>query len=150
MVVGINVEGLGRVIELTSGMQQRLTNMVPIATDIQLAVQADVDERFNQAPSTEEGGTVYGGEFWPALSEDYLKYNPQRQGGQILRDTGELLQSYTIGQKGNVANAAPTEVSFGSAIPKAGYLSERFPQVFIHDDLISVVENIVVGYVNAQ
>jgi hypothetical protein len=58
-------------------------------------MEADVDERFNSAPSTTSGGPVYGGATWVALSESTLKGNPRRRSGKLLRDTGELLQSFT-------------------------------------------------------
>lgn len=113
------------------------------AEDIYLAAQADVDERFRSAPPVRSGGVVFGGVNWPALSEPYLKANPRREGGQILRDEGELLNSFQIGSSVNVAEAQPNKVIFGSALPKARGLQKDRPMLFVSEELADVVVNII-------
>ncbi len=62
---------------------------------IRVIVLQDVDQRFNTAPRGNSGGTVHGGETWAPLSDGYIKKRPERERGQLLRDTGELQQSFT-------------------------------------------------------
>ena len=105
------------------------------AQDLYLVVQADVDERFSNSPGVRAGGVVYGGVYWPALSEPYLQANPRREGGQILRDEGELLNSFQLGGAGNIAEATGDSLIFGSALPKARGLQEDRPMIFVHEEL---------------
>ena len=123
-----------------------------VAREIRQVVLADVDERFSQAPSVETGGVVYGGVYWPPLSDGYLVQRPERAGGQLLRDTGELQQSFTA--NGAVFQSSQNEVIVGTALPKARGLHfgvfwgvERpdlaRPILFVHDQLADdVVEAI--------
>lgn len=145
--VTIKIDGLKEAIANLRQMGDRLSNVGPISRDILLVAQADVDERFNSAPSTEAGGQVYGGVDWPHLSAKYLNRNPRRLGGQLLRDSGELLQSYGIGGVGNIATVRPDMIVFGSALPKARGLANRRPQVFVHPELIRTASNVVELYV---
>lgn len=126
-----------------------------ISREIRQGVLADVDERFASAPSVESGGVVYGGVYWPPLSDSYLAQNPRRAGGQLLRDTGELSQSFTA--NGAVFEAGPNEVVVGTSLPKARGLQfgvfwgvERpdraRPILFVHDQLADdVVEAIALA-----
>lgn len=147
MDVTIKVTGLKGAINDIQGVGDRISNVGPVARDIMLAVQADVDQRFDDAPKVESDGIVWGGVTWPHLSAKYLNANPRRVGGQQLRDTGELQQSYGLGSVGNVALTKPDQIVFGSALPKARGLANKRPQVFIHPALIQVVTNIVEHYV---
>ena len=88
-----------------------------IAREIRQVVLADVDERFDRAPSVESGGAVYGGVYWPPVSDGYLAQRPERAGGQLLRDTGELQQSFTA--NGAIFKSSSNEVIVGTALPKA-------------------------------
>lgn len=74
--------------------QGRQSPAAEYAEMIRLVAQADVDERFATAPGS-HGGAVYGGEFWVGLSQSYLQKRPDRAGGKLLQDTGELRQSFT-------------------------------------------------------
>ncbi|HEY9826051.1 MAG TPA: hypothetical protein V6D19_11420 [Stenomitos sp.] len=147
VAVNVEVTGLREALIKLKGLGDRASNVGPIARDILLAAQADVDERFNSAPDTQTGGQVYGGVDWPHLSEEYLNRNPRRIGGQLLRDTGELQQSYGIGGTGNIATVRPDQIVFGSALPKARGLANKRPQVFVHPALIETVSSIVELYV---
>ena len=123
-----------------------------IALEIRLTVLADVDTRFDGAPPVELGGVVYGGVYWAPLSPSYLRQKPRRRGGQILRDTGELQQSFT--SNAAIFQAANNEVVVGTALPKAadlqrGYIFGRLrpgrerPILFIHDQLVQDVLQII-------
>jgi hypothetical protein len=145
--VTLQISGLKEALAQLRKMGERASDVAPIARDIFLTVQSDVDERFASAPDTGSGGVVWGGATWPHLSEAYLNRNPRRVGGQILRDTGELMQSYGIGGAGNVAIARPDMITFGSALPKARGLARKRPQVFVHPALIEAVEHVIVHHV---
>lgn len=131
-----------------------------IAREIRQVVLADVDERFATAPSVESGGVVYGGVYWPPLSPSYLAQRPERSGGQILRDTGELQQSFTA--NGAVFQTGPDEVIVGTALPKARGLHGGVfwgvsrpdlarPIIFVHDALANdVIEAIALAFDKTQ
>lgn len=146
--VTVQLNGIEAAIAVVDEFQERITDMRPVAQNIFATIQADVDSRFDASPPTESGGTVRGGEFWDALSEPYLQANPRRYGGQILRDTGELLQSFGVGAPFNSAIARPDEIIFGSSLPKARGLQEKRPMIFIHPQLIAEIEQTVIGYLN--
>lgn len=152
METTLKIQGLKEAIAHLSELAGRAQNVAPIARDIFLLCQADVDQRFNAAPRTETGGQTYGGVYWAPLSEKYINRNPRRRGGQLLRDSGELMQSYGIGGTGNVAIARPDQIVFGSNLPKAGWLANRKgkerPQVYLHPELIRNVKNAVELYVS--
>jgi hypothetical protein len=105
---------------------------------IRLIVQADVDRRFAESPSTETGGEVWGGEYWNPLGAKYLQDRPERLGGQILRDTGELQQSFTA-EAYRVYQVDGEELTFGTALPKAGRLHRDRSLIFWHPVLLEQV-----------
>jgi hypothetical protein len=109
-------------------------------------IQSDVDERFDTAPATTSGGTVYGGETWPALTPGYLKANPRRQNGKLLNDTGELLQSFTIGGKANIFKSTKDAIEFGSGLAKAAGLQNKRPMLFEHQELTEQVTELWLAY----
>lgn len=143
----IEIKGLDQVISRIDGIRIRANDLSAIARDTALVIQADVDERFDTAPSTTSGGAVYGGLTWEPLTEAYLKRNPRRQGGQLLRDTGELQQSFTIGNSGNVFQYDNHSVTFGSALPKARGLAKKRPMIVVHDELVDTIQALWREYV---
>jgi hypothetical protein len=148
--VTLQISGLKQAIANLKGLEGRLANFSGITRDLMLAVQADVDERFASAPDVQAGGIVFGGVDWPHLSDAYLNRNPRRIGGAILRDTGELQQSYGLGGTGNVAIARPTEIIFGSNLPKARGLANKRPQIVVHPELIEECSAIVAHYLGGN
>lgn len=141
----IKITGLNEAIVNLSKVGDRVSRLGEgqIGRDILLACAADVDQRFGAAPPVAQGGAVWGGQTWPAVSPEYLNRNPRRVGGQLLRDTGELQQSYGLGGTGNIALQRPDMIVFGSTLPKARGLGKRRPQVFIHPALAETVANII-------
>ena len=139
--IGIEVEGLTQAIAATIALQS--IDIADLATDIALLTQADVDERFRSAPNVRSGGVVYGGVMWPALTEPYLKANPRREGGQQLRDEGELLNSFQVGSSDNITESSPNTVVIGSALPKARGLQEKRPMLFVHDEFADTIVNAI-------
>lgn len=134
-------------LQATMGLSaKRLKDLRPLARDTALIIQSDVDERFDTAPSTTSGGTVYGGRQWAELTPAYLKANPRRQGGKLLNDTGELLQSFTAGGAGNIFNSTAQAIEFGSGLAKAAGLQEKRPMLFAHPELIEQVTELWTAY----
>lgn len=111
-------------------------------------VQADVDQRFSTAPGVRQTGTVYGGAQWERLSEAYLRSNPRREGGQQLRDTGELAQSFLVSRKGNVLQSDGDSITFGSSLPKARYNQARRRMLFVHAALVEQVAATIELYIS--
>jgi len=138
-----DLKKLKSTLELTA---KRIKDLRPLARDTALIVQGDVDERLATAPSTTSGGRVYGGAEWPALTEAYLKSNPRRVSGKLLNDTGELLQSFSVGGKGNVFNSTKDAVEFGSALVKAAGLANKRPLIFEHQELTEQVTELWLAY----
>lgn len=133
----VTVQGLSEAIALLDSTTQ-ISDFRKRRAIIGQILVADVDERFNSAPRVRAGGVVYGGAMWPALSDPYLVANPRREGGQILRDTGELQQSFT--GDGKIYNVARNEIEFGTALPKARGLQRKRPMLFIHGELLEEIE----------
>lgn len=145
--IEISEEGLAEAIAALHTLTTPV-NFTDLATDLALIAQADVDERFNRAPAVRSGGVVYGGESWPALTDPYLKANPRREGGQILRDEGELLNSFQVGDQYHISEATPNSVTFGSSLPKARGLQEKRPMLFVHDELADTVLNAIAEHID--
>lgn len=133
----IKIEGLSNAIAVIDSAAQ-ISDFRKKAAAIRQVLVADVDERFNSSPRVRSGGIVYGGVTWPVLSDRYLAANPRREGGQILRDTGELLNSFT--GEGAIYNVGKNEIEFGTALPKARGLQRKRPMLFIHGELLEEVE----------
>lgn len=145
-MITIDIQHLAQTIGTLDGVEKRAGNLGPVAPTIGLVCQADVDQRFNSSPNVRSGGTVYGGVTWEALSESYLKSTPRREGGQILRDTGELAQSFLVAKKGNVLKGDRQSITFGSALPKARYNQRRRPMLFVHPKLVEQVARAIEIY----
>lgn len=150
MTFSASIDGIDQILARLDQVQARATDLSAIARDTALIIQADVDERFDTAPSTRSGGAVFGGLTWAPLTDAYLAANPRRQSGQLLRDTGELQQSFTIGGTGNVFRSDRQSVTFGSALPKARGLAKDRPILVAHDELIDTIEALWTGYVLGQ
>jgi hypothetical protein len=146
--VVVESQDISRVAEELHGIQLRAQDIRAAGAPIRLLLQQDADLRFQSSPATETGGEVYGGVEWKALSESYLAQNPQRFGGQILRDTGELQQSLTAeGHPFSVFSVSESELVFGTALAKAGRLQRDRPFLFWHTLLLEKIADYLAGYV---
>jgi phage gpG-like protein len=145
-MIEIDVQFLAQTIGTIEGIGQRAQNIAPVARNVALVCQADVDERFNSSPGVRSTGTVYGGATWERLSESYLKSNPRREGGRQLRDSGQLLQSFQVGKRGNIVQGASDSIVFGSSLPKARYNQRRRPMLFVHPELVRQVARTIELY----
>lgn len=144
--VSIEPENLNQLLKELGAIEFRASDLRPTGLGVRLIMQSDVDERFDSSPGTEETGEVYGGVVWERLTETYLSSNPRRRGGQQLRDTGELLQSFTAAGEG-IFEIDKDEFVFGSALPKARYLNAKRPMLFFHEDLADTITNYLQQYI---
>ncbi|ARV58061.1 hypothetical protein BZZ01_04910 [Nostocales cyanobacterium HT-58-2] len=147
LTLEIDARDIQKASDRLRGIALRASDITNAGEGIRLILQADVDYRFLHAPATETGGEVYGGERWEALSEAYLVARPERLGGQILRDTGELQQSLTAsGSPNQVFSVTNTDLIFGTALPKAVGLQKKRPFLFWHPLLIEKVAEYLANY----
>ena len=149
MGIEISVSSLDGVVSNLTEIQSRVSKWgtSQAALAIALAVQADIDQRFETAPGVRSSGTVYGGVTWERLTEAYLRSNPRRDGGKQLRDTGELLQSFQVNASGNVFERQPNSITIGSKLPKARGLNRKRQMIVVHDPLLQAVKSILELYI---
>lgn len=152
MAVGIEIDvsGVSETIANLAQIQARAANWgsnPKVALALALAVQEDVDERFRSSPRVESGGQVFGGVTWARLTEAYLKQRPKRRGGQILRDTGKLQQSFQVGGGNSIFKASGNVVTVGSSLVYANRQHTKRPILFAHPELLLVVKNILQNYI---
>lgn len=147
--INISVSGWVEVVSNLAEIQSRAGNWGTSRASlaIALAVQSNIDQRFDTAPGVRSTGTVYGGVTWERLTDAYLKSNPRREGGKQLRDTGELLQSFQVNGAGNVFEKQPNSVTIGSKLPKARGLNRKRQMIVVHDPLLQAVKSILELYV---
>ena len=137
MQTSLDISELSKLNSTIDNLKLKPDQIAQAAPGIRLILQADVDRRFQTSPLVETGGTVWGDAEWNPLSTRYLRARPIRIGGQILRDTGELQQSFTA--EGSVWEVSGETLVFGSALPKAGRLNRDRPIVFWHPYLVGQV-----------
>ncbi len=150
LTLEINAGDIKKTSDRLQGIAIKASDISSAGNGIRLILQADVDYRFLHAPATESGGEVYGGEKWEALSDAYLVARPERRGGQILRDTGELMQSLTAsGSPYQVFSVTRTDFVFGTALAKAAPLQKKRPFLFWHPQLIEEVAKYLANHIGA-
>lgn len=142
----IDTSELDKLTKKLGGIKVKAQDIQDASEGIRLLMQEDVDLRFQNAPNTMTGGEVYGGGYWRELSEGYLRQRPDRVNGQLLRDTGELLQSMTVsGHPYHVFSSTESEIVFGTALGKAQKLQRDRPFLFWHPILLEKVAGFLVN-----
>lgn len=149
-MIQIETTAIVKAVSDWDGLITRSGNLAPAARDVALVCMADVDERFNSAPGVRQSAQVLGGAQWERLSEAYLKSNPRREGGQQLRDTGELAQSFQVGRRGNIVAGSADTITFGSNLPKARWNNRRRKMVVVHPPLVRQVARVLVLYLRGK
>lgn len=128
--INFNLKKATSTLESINYKASNLQKAVEGITDI---VREDVKQRFISSPNTETGGVVYGGKYWNPLSKSYLASHPERLGGQIYIDSGNLKDSFTIeGHADNVSDFNGTTIEIGSKVPYANKLQSMRPIIFWH------------------
>lgn len=138
MQTNLDISELSKLNSVIDNLKLKPEQLTQAAAGIRIIIQADVDRRFQSSPLVETGGTVWGDAYWGAVQPEYLEYHPRRVGGQLLRDTGELQQSFTA-EGTSINEVSGDEFVFGSALPKAGRLNRNRPMIFWHPRLIEQV-----------
>jgi hypothetical protein len=138
MQTSIDLSELSKLNSRVNNLKLKPEQLTQTGAGIRLIVQADVDQRFDSSPGVETGGTVWGDAYWKPVQPEYLEYHPRRIGGQLLRDKGELQQSFTA-EGTSVSEVSGDEMVFGSALPKAGWLNRDRPLIFWHPRLVEQV-----------
>jgi hypothetical protein len=147
----VDLSGIEQAAQQISNIEINAADISGASTGIFLIMQQDVDFRFQNAPNTETGGIAWGGEYWLALSEPYLIYNPRRRNSQLLRDTGELMQSVTTeGHPYNVSSVTETGLTFGTTLLKAGRLQRDRPFLYWHPVLLERVAEYLIGWISGE
>lgn len=138
MQTSIDLSELSRLNSTIDNLKLKPEQLTQAAAGIRIIIQADVDQRFQSAPLVDTGGTVWGDAYWKPVQPEYLEYHPRRIGGQLLRDTGELQQSFTA-EGTSVSEVSGDQFVFGSALAKAGGLNRDRPLIFWHPRLVEQV-----------
>lgn len=148
LILEVDYKDLKKASQSLRDIQLRAEDISGAGKGIRLILQSDVDERFMSAPATETGGQVYGGQYWEALSNTYLVSRSDRRNGQILRDTGELMQSMTSsGSPYGIWAITTSEFVFGTALAKAQKLQRIRPFLFWHPQLLQKVAEYLANYI---
>lgn len=127
-------------------MSDRARNLSPIGKDLADIMRDDARKRFASAPATEIGGNVYGGVYWPALTDASFAMNPKRHGGKIGVDTGELRRQATLDGVANLYKVSGTDFTFELTSEKAQEFQVDRPLVFWHVELLRRVSDRLVQY----
>jgi hypothetical protein len=136
----IELQGIQGVLDGLEKLQNRAKRVtIELQRDTALIIQSEVDQVFDSAPSGSSGGSVYGGVTWTSLTEAYMRRRPDRASGQLLRDTGELLQSLAVGGSGNILTSDADSLTFGTALPKAGGLRGKRDFLFVTDTMTELI-----------
>lgn len=147
----IDAEELSKITKKMGDIKLKASDIRAASEGIRLVLQEDVDLRFANAPSTNTGGEVYGGAYWSELSETYLRQKPYRRDGQLLRDTGELLQSMTVdGHPYNIFSTTESSIVFGTALVKARKLNRDRLFIFWHPILVEKVATFLINYLGNE
>lgn len=108
-----------------------------LGTKFSEVLAKDVRKRFMSSPPTTSGGQVYGDAYWRALSDSYLRSRPDRIGGQVLIDTTQLMQSFSVGSPMMISEFENQfSYKYGSRIKYAERLQKTWPIVFFHQRLL--------------
>ena len=147
----IDISEINKITKKLGDIKLKAADIRGASDGIRLLLQEDVDLRFQNSPSTNTGGEVYGGAYWRELSEAYRRQKPYRRDGQLLRDTGELLQSMTVvGHPYNIFSTTESEIVFGTALIKARKLNRGRPFIFWHPILTEKVATFLINYLGNE
>lgn len=139
----------------------RAADLKPVAKLVALVISSYTDEVFKSAPPTQSGGVVFNGESWKPLTEKYLKARDKsgkksksRRNGQILRDTGALLNSLLSSSEttfsplssANFFASGSDFIEFGTNLPQ-GFNNATRPFLAHTDSLSELVEKAIENYI---
>jgi phage gpG-like protein len=123
--IEIDFSQLSNILSELQATGKRASDLKPIARTVGLVISSYTDEVFRSSPNTTVGGTVFNGEYWEPLSLEYRaarnrfkKKSISRDNGQLLLDTGKLLQSLQVGSANNFFASGKDFIEFGTNLPQ--------------------------------
>ena len=160
--IQIDFSQLSNILSELDKVGARAADLKPVARLVGLVISSYTDQVFDSSPSTESGGTVFNNELWEPLTEKYLKArrrlkkkSKSRDNGQLLRDTGALLNSLqsssstTFIPKDSATNffeSGNDFIEFGTNLPQ-GYNNNKRAFLTHTDDLSTLVEKALENYI---
>lgn len=145
--ISIDFSAINNIISELQGISDRASDLKPVASLVALVISSYTDDVFANAPRTESGGTASNGFVWDRLKDSTLNAKGgRRRNGQILRDTGALLNSLQVNGAGNFFQAGSDFVEFGTNLPQ-GFNNTNRPFLAHTDSLSELVEKAIEKYI---
>ena len=147
--IEIDFSQLSNILSELQATGKRASDLKPVARTVGLVISEYTDEVFNSAPRTESesGGTASNGFAWDRLKESTLNANNgRRRIGQILRDTGALLNSLQVGSPSNFFASGNDFIEFGTNLPQ-GFNNNTRPFLAPTDSLTELVAKAMENYI---
>jgi phage gpG-like protein len=145
--IEIDFSSLQGILTDLQAVSKRASDLKPVARLVGLVISSYTDEVFNSAPRTGSGGTVSNGFVWDKLKESTLKAKGgRRRNGQILRDTGALLNSLQVNGSGNFFASGSDFIEFGTNLPQ-GFNNNSRTFLAHTDELSTLVEKALENYI---
>lgn len=145
MPFSIELEGFDELDARLSRLEER--DPIPLIEGIITIIREDIAKRFQSSPSTTSGGMVYGGVYWRALREGYLRSRPDRAMGKVLIDSGVLRDSLVIpNAPGSYVNYDGGSIELGTNVEYAEELNRTWSILFFHDGLMEKIVNWIIQY----
>lgn len=143
-----NLERVSEYSEMPTDMQNRLLR------GIAQIVREDIERRFAASPKTPAGGYVYPVTvFWKALSESYLRNNPDRRTGQVYIKTGKTRDSLIMeNANGNLTNIDPQNgtVEVGSTLDHVDQLHKSREIYVDHLELRNLITEYIKKFMSEE
>ena len=118
--------------------------------EFQKIIVDDEYMRFAMSPSTTSGGYAYpetAAIYWDKLKESTLKQKPYRRFGNLLIDSETLKNSVTIPNgNGQFVEVLGKTLTFKTDVEYAGFVQDKRPYLFWHDELINKMRMSVLDY----
>ncbi len=153
--IQIDFSQIDNILSELQGISDRAADLKPVAGLIALVISSYTDDVFANAPRTESGGTASNGFVWDRLKESTLNARGgRRRNGQILRDTGALLNSlqsnsssvFSPRSAANFFEAGSDFVEFGTNLAQ-GFNNAKRPFLAHTDSLSELVEKAIENYI---
>ena len=145
--ISIDFSAIDNILTELQGISDRASDLKPVASLVALVISSYTDDVFANAPRTESGGTASNGFAWDRLKDSTLNARGgRRRNGQILRDTGALLNSLQVNGAGNFFQAGSDRIEFGTNLPQ-GFNNNTRPFLAHTDSLSELVEKAIENYI---
>ncbi|MBD2316666.1 phage virion morphogenesis protein [Phormidium tenue] len=153
--ISIDYSAIDIILTELQGISDRASDLKPVASLVALVISSYTDDVFANAPRTESGGTASNGFAWDRLKDSTLNARGgRRRNGQILRDTGALLNSlqsssattFSPRSAANFFQAGSDFIEFGTNLPQ-GFNNNTRPFLAHTDSLSTLVEKAIENYI---